>query len=72
MTTAASDRGGSKWDRAARFMKLAMILRDHPDGLTAQALADLVGVSKRTVYRDLQAMDLDADLPIWQEGGRWA
>jgi proteasome accessory factor B len=71
MTTSASDRGGSKWDRAARFMKLAMILRDHPDGLTAQALADLVGVSKRTVYRDLQAMDMDADLPIWQEGGRW-
>jgi predicted DNA-binding transcriptional regulator YafY len=65
------DRAGAKWDRAARYMKIAMILRDHPAGLTAQALADLVGVSKRTVYRDLQAMDVDAGLPIWQDGGRW-
>jgi predicted DNA-binding transcriptional regulator YafY len=69
--SAISDRAGAKWDRAARYLRLAMILRDHPDGLPAQALADLIGVSKRTVYRDLQSMDLDAELPIWQEGGRW-
>jgi len=65
------DRGGAKWDRAARYLRIALILRDHPDGLSAQALADRIGVSKRTVYRDLQAMDADAELPIWQEGGKW-
>jgi proteasome accessory factor B len=69
--SAASDRGGGKWDRAARYLKIALILREHPDGIAAQALADMVGVSKRTVYRDLSAMDMDAGLPIWQESGRF-
>lgn len=66
-----TDRGGAKWDRAARYLKIALILRENPAGLGAQALADMIGVSKRTVYRDLNAMDLDAGLPIWQEGGRF-
>ena len=70
MTTAA-DRAGAKWDRAARYLKIAMILRDHPDGISAQALADRIGVSKRTVYRDIEAMDLDAGLPIWSDKGRF-
>jgi predicted DNA-binding transcriptional regulator YafY len=65
------DRGGAKWDRAARYLKIALILRDHPDGISAQELADHVGVSKRTAYRDLEAMSTDAELPIWQEGGKW-
>lgn len=69
--SSAADRGSAKWDRAARYLKIALILREHPDGIAAQALADLVGVSKRTVYRDLTAMDMDAGLPIWQEGGRF-
>jgi predicted DNA-binding transcriptional regulator YafY len=65
------ERASAKWDRAARYLRIALMLADHPNGLTAQALADLVGVSKRTVYRDLQSMDTDAGLPIWQDGGRW-
>jgi predicted DNA-binding transcriptional regulator YafY len=68
--TASADRAG-KWDRAARYLKIAMILRDHPDGISAQALADRIGVSKRTVYRDVLAMDMDAGLPIWNDGGRY-
>ena len=71
MSESGCDRGGAKWDRAARYLRIALILRDHPDGLSAQALADRIGVSKRTVYRDLQAMDADAELPIWQEAGKW-
>jgi predicted DNA-binding transcriptional regulator YafY len=65
------ERISVKWDRAARYLRIATILSAHPSGLTAQSLADLVGVSKRTVYRDLQSMDTDAGLPIWQDGGRW-
>jgi predicted DNA-binding transcriptional regulator YafY len=68
--TASADRAG-KWDRAARYLKIAMTLRDHPDGISAQALADRIGVSKRTVYRDVLAMDMDAGLPIWNDGGRF-
>ena len=65
------DRGGAKWDRAARYLKIVSICNEHRDGIAAQKIADLIGVSKRTIYRDLEAMQLDADLPIWGEGGLW-
>jgi predicted DNA-binding transcriptional regulator YafY len=67
----AVDREGSKWDRAARLLRVATVLHAHPAGISAQAIADQIGVSKRTVYRDLIAMESDADLPIWQDKGKW-
>ena len=71
MVIPAQERASAKWDRAARYLRIANILSAHPDGLGAQAIADLIGVSKRTVYRDLQSMEMDAGLPIWQDAGRW-
>jgi predicted DNA-binding transcriptional regulator YafY len=66
------ERGGTKWDRAARYLKIATVLRAHGEaGISAQALADQIGVSKRTIYRDLEGMDLDGGLPIWNEKGRY-
>jgi predicted DNA-binding transcriptional regulator YafY len=65
------ERGGAKWDKAARYLKIAMLLNDHPDGLSAQDLADRIGVSKRTVYRDLKSMDSDAGLPLWEDSGKY-
>lgn len=65
------DRAGLKWDRAARYLRVARILHAHPNGIAADRIAEQVGVSKRTVYRDLEAMGSDAQLPIWQEGGRF-
>ena len=66
------ERGGTKWDRAARYLKMAQVLRAHGEtGISATALADQIGVSRRTVYRDLEAMDLDAGLPIWNEKGKF-
>jgi predicted DNA-binding transcriptional regulator YafY len=66
------DRGGTKWDRAARYLKIAQVLHAHGDaGISAAALAKQIGVSKRTIYRDLDAMDLDAGLAIWNDGGRF-
>ncbi|MGH2466243.1 MAG: helix-turn-helix transcriptional regulator [Candidatus Limnocylindrales bacterium] len=64
-------RGGVKWDKAARYLKTAMILHGHPAGITAADLAHQVGVSVRTTYRDLEGLDQDASLPLWQEDGRW-
>lgn len=66
------DRGGTKWDRAARYLKIATVLRAHGEaGISAQALADQIGVSKRTIYRDLDGMDFDGGLPIWNEKGKY-
>lgn len=69
--SAHTDRGGAKWDRAARYLRIVTILREHRDGIRADAVANLIGVSKRTIYRDLKAMELDADLPIWGVEGKW-
>lgn len=68
---ARGERASGKWDRAARYLRIASILNSHPEGISAQAVADRVGASKRTIYRDLRAMDEQAGLPIWQEAGLW-
>jgi proteasome accessory factor B len=66
------ERGGSKWDRAARYLRIAQVLHAHgEEGISAAALARQIGVSRRTVYRDLEAMDLDAGLTIWNDSGRF-
>jgi len=69
--TDVRDRGGAKWDRAARYLRVAMILHEHPQGIAVQSIADLIGVSKRTVYRDLNAMTMDAEVPIWESSGKY-
>ena len=69
--TEPRDRAGLRWDRAARYLRIARILHAHPDGIRAEELAEQVGVSKRTVYRDIEAMANDAEVPIWQDKGRF-
>ena len=66
------DRGGTKWDRAARYLRIAQVLHAHGDaGISAADIAKQIGVSKRTVYRDLENIDLDGGLPIWNVDGKF-
>jgi predicted DNA-binding transcriptional regulator YafY len=66
------ERGGTKWDRAARYLRIAQVLHAHGEsGISANDIARQIGVSKRTVYRDLDNMDLDGGLPIWNADGRF-
>jgi proteasome accessory factor B len=66
------DHGGTKWDRAARYLRIAQVLHAHGEtGISAADLAKQIGVSKRTIYRDIEAMDLDAGIAIWNDGGRF-
>ena len=51
------DRRGTKRDRLARMTRLMGILQAHPDGMRTADLAERVGMSVRTVYRDLKAID---------------
>ncbi len=56
-----------------REMSLIEILLRHPEGLTAEGIADRLGVSARTVHRDLQpASDfLDSyGLTLLRQAGR--
>lgn len=65
------DRVGTKRDRLARIGRIVRLLRAHPDGLKPETIAERVGTSKRTVYRDLRALDGELAIPTWNERGLW-
>ena len=61
------DRIG-KTDRTARLLKVEHLLYQNPKGLMIEEIARLCGVSKRTTYRDLKALESELSVPIWEEG----
>ena len=67
----ASDRYGAKRDRLARLTRLVAILQAHPDGIHTSEIAERVGMSVRTAYRDLRAIEGELGVPLWAEDGRW-
>ncbi|MEO8208854.1 MAG: WYL domain-containing protein [Chloroflexota bacterium] len=68
-----SDEGGfsAKRDRVARLARVANLLKAHPEGIRAEDIAVRLGISKRTAYRDLTALEGELQMPTWSEGGRW-
>jgi proteasome accessory factor B len=65
-------RSGGKRDRLARFYRVLAILEAHgEDGVAIDDIARRVGMSRRTVYRDLRALEGELGVPVWSEGGRW-
>jgi proteasome accessory factor B len=61
----------TKHDRLARFYRVLRFLAAHPEGVSVEAVAGFVGMSRRTVYRDLQALEREIGIPVWSEGGKW-
>src|ERR1044071_2267632 len=55
--------------RKTRLFALAEALRARRTGVTAAQLADRFGVTLRTIYRDLEALQ-DAGMPIKADRGR--
>ena len=64
-------RYASKRDRLARLTRLVAILQAHPEGMRTGDIAARVGMSVRTVYRDLTALQEELRLPVWGEDGTW-
>lgn len=60
-----------KNDRTARLLRVAHLLQQHPEGLTAKQIAGLCGVGVRTTFRDLRVLDERIGVAVWQDGGRW-
>jgi len=64
-------RYATKRDRLARLTRLVAILQAHPEGIHTRDIAARVGMSVRTVYRDLTALQDELRLPVWGEDGVW-
>lgn len=61
-----------KRDRSARLVRaLRYVAAAGASGLRPEDLAKRLGVSRRTAYRDLQALEREVEMPIWNEHGRW-
>jgi predicted DNA-binding transcriptional regulator YafY len=69
------DRVTRKRDRLARLLSVASILYSRGSGETGVAvseIAKLTGMTTRTVYRDINALDEELGVPVFQAGrGRY-
>ncbi len=55
-------------NKAERLLQLVTLFRSRRTAITAEAIAEFMGVSTRTVYRDIQALSLSG-IPIEGEPG---
>ena len=71
----AEERAGRKRDRLARLLRVASILYSAgsgAQGVPVAEIAKLTGMTTRTVYRDINALDEELAVPIFQAGrGRY-
>jgi predicted DNA-binding transcriptional regulator YafY len=71
----SDDRIGRKRDRLARLLSVASILYSKGSGETGVPVAEiarLTGMTVRTVYRDIRALEEELDVPVFQAGrGRY-
>lgn len=66
------DRLSAKRDRTARFYRVVTFLEGRGErGATPSEIAAAVGMSKRTAYRDLVAIQDELEIPIWEDDGRY-
>ncbi|MDD5703565.1 MAG: transcriptional regulator [Dehalococcoidales bacterium] len=54
-------------DRTARLLKLQLLLHQNPRGLDIEEIARKCSVSRRTAYRDLEALESELGVPVWEE-----
>src|SRR2546428_1987230 len=58
-----------KGDRGVRILKVQTLLQGNPRGLTRAELARRTGVTVRTTYRDVRALET-MNVPVYEDGGR--
>jgi len=66
---AGADRIGRKRDRLARLLSVASILYSRGSGeagVAVSEIARLTGMTTRTVYRDINALDEELGVPVFQ------
>ena len=67
-----SDRVRAKRDKTARLLRVVHILEAYGEqGVKPEEIARQTDMAKRTVYRDLRAIEAELGIPVWSEDGRW-
>lgn len=67
-----ADAEFQKSDRSARLIRtLRYVEAAGEAGIRPEDLAKKLGVSRRTAYRDLQALEATVGVPVWNNLGRW-
>ena len=56
--------------KAARLRRIEHRLYNAPRGLRVTELAEYCGVDRRTIYRDLEALE-EMGVPVWEDAGRY-
>jgi predicted DNA-binding transcriptional regulator YafY len=71
-TYADGERIEGKRDRLARLLSVLRVLHAHGEaGVTPGEIARRTGMSKRSIYRDLNALQTEMQVPLWSDKGRW-
>lgn len=72
---AREDRWARKRDRLARLLSVASILYSRgsgEQGVAVTEIAELTGMTTRTIYRDIRALEEELGVPVFQAGrGRY-
>ena len=70
--TPDGERMEGKRDRLARLLSVLRVLHAHgEDGVAPREIARRTGMSSRTVYRDLKALESEMHIPLWSSDGKW-
>ena len=65
-------RREGKRDRTARLLRVLQVLQAHgEDGVRPEEIARRTAMTKRSVYRDLHALEDEMHIPVWNEHGKW-
>ncbi len=67
----ASEDGFEKGDRILRLINLLRMFQAAPAGLSTRQVADRLGVSQRSVQRDINALGYELHVPFHSSNGRW-
>ena len=66
------ERIEGKRDRLARLLSVLRVLHAHGDaGISPGEIARRTGMSKRSIYRDLNALQTEMQIPLWSDKGKW-
>jgi proteasome accessory factor B len=61
-----------KRDRLARLLSVLRVLHAHgAGGVRPEEIARRTAMSRRSVYRDLHAIETEMQVPLWSENGLW-